>query len=176
MWWCELLFVDMTLKFLTHLGILPDNLLFERSKIWSEVRAQSSPNMWPWKLFERRLGIIKLEHLCPIHEGILPANSFSPTSRITNSSKIFKDGNFLENLLLYKCKNSRKSQRSNGFKKATSEIVVYRIQNHQAVPLHPTIRYFSQQKIFSKIERFHFFWAHSSCNTRNEKWILRINC
>ena len=130
MWWCELLFVDMTLKFLTHLGILPDILLCERSKSWSEVRAQSSSNMWPWKLFERRLRIIKLEHLRPIHEGILPTNSFSPTSRITNSSQFFKDGNFPKNLLLYKCKNSRKSQRSNGFKKATSEIVVYQIQRN----------------------------------------------
>jgi hypothetical protein len=65
----------------------------------------------PWKLFERRLRITKLESLCPIHEGMLPTNSFSAISMVTKSLQFFKeDGNFPENLLLYRCKYERESK------------------------------------------------------------------
>ena len=109
MMWLELFFVAMALKFLTHLGMLPDRLLWERSKIWSEVKAQSWSGMWPWKLFARKLRIIKLENLCPIQEGMCPTNSFSATSIVTNFSQFFNEnGSFPENLLLYRCKDLRR--------------------------------------------------------------------
>ena len=104
-----MLFVAMALKLLTHLGMLPNSFLCERFKIWSEVREQSSFGMNPWKLFERRLRITKLESLCPIHEGMLPTNSFSAISMVTNFVQFFKeDGSFLENLLLCRCKYERR--------------------------------------------------------------------
>ncbi|KAK4575893.1 hypothetical protein RGQ29_026732 [Quercus rubra] len=114
----------MAFKLLTHPGMLPNSLLCERSKIWREVRAQSCSGMGPWKLFERRLRIIKLECLCPIHEGMIPKNLFSLISIISKSVQFFKKcSNFPEILLLLRCKDLR-TQMFNGCWNATSEIIV----------------------------------------------------
>ena len=160
----ELLFVAMALKFLTHLGMLPNSFLWERSKIWSEVRAQSPFKMWPWKLFEQRLRVIKLRSLCHIHEGMDLANSFSLRSIITNSSQFFKDdGNLFESLLLCRCRDLR---RVNGPMDVGMLLMKLLFPKFMVSNLFHIIQ---QSCIFPDKRFFPCFWAHSSCNTKYEK-------
>ncbi|KAK4551113.1 hypothetical protein RGQ29_032536, partial [Quercus rubra] len=55
----------------------------------------------PWKLFKRRLRIIKLGKLCPIHEGMLSTNSFSTTSIVTKYTQFLRDDGMLPLKLLF---------------------------------------------------------------------------
>ena len=99
----------MAVKLLKHFGIIPDKLLWARSKIWSPVKWQSSNGIWPFNLFERRPRTLRFGRLIPIHIGMLPMKSLRPRSKAINTVQFCRDGGISpERLLLRKCSERKR--------------------------------------------------------------------
>ncbi|KAJ0623919.1 hypothetical protein HanIR_Chr01g0037521 [Helianthus annuus] len=93
----------MPLRLLRHLGMLPEILLIERSKICILESLHKLVRMVPWNPLDVKLRTRNSVRLFPIQVGMRPERLFSPTSSSVNMVQFFKeDGNSPVRLLLRK--------------------------------------------------------------------------